>query len=218
MLNIFVNSTTFGQAMGATFKMDAVGTLSDKRVTPLNLCNVVAPVYGRVMNAEKVTALINSGQSSKVSNFAKAIETEKIRVNSLNMLVRELSMINAMEDCNEMITAYVPAPLLSELESGRVKVYLFDESVETTYYSKFELELWKNANALIQQLYCRLIFKKIDSCKVNVSNTPIQAERVDIYNSIYEKILVAFREEKTRQAASQYTETASTGTNGSAFY
>lgn len=198
MLNIFVNSTTYGQALGCTFNMSVEGSLADKRITALELCEPVAPVYERAIDASKVTALIASGQTQKVTNLGKAIEVENVRVNSLAMLIRELQVVSAVES-NDMIIAYIPGELLQEIESGRVKFYL-TEDTQTTYYSEYELELWKQALPLIQSLYCRIVFKNIMACKKNVSNTPVQADRVNIFNSMYTKLLNAYREMKAVKA------------------
>lgn len=198
MLNIFVNATTFGQTMGATFDMDVQGTLADKRLTEIENCEVIAPVYEKAVDASKVTALLAAGQTQKVSNLGKALEVENVRVNSLFMLKRELEYVSSLES-QDMIIAYVPGELLQEIESGRVKFYLADET-ETTYYSEFELNLWKEVLPIIQFLYCRLVFKNINACKQNKSNTPAQADRVEIYSSMYTKLLVAFRELKSIKA------------------
>ena len=110
------------------------------------------------------------------------------------MLKRELELVMSLET-EEMLIAYVPGELLQEIESGRVKFYLTDET-ETTYYSEFELALWKEVMPMIQALYCRLVFKNINACKQNKSNTPVQAERVNINAGMYSKLLTAFREMK----------------------
>lgn len=201
MLNIFVNSTTFGQAMGATFDLGVEGSLADKRITAIENCEVLAPIYERALDPEKVTALITAGQTQKVSNLGKAVEVENIRVNSLSVLIRELQLASSLEDTG-MIIAYMPTELLQEIESGRIKFYLNDET-ETTYYSKTELELWKIALPLIQNLYCRIIFKNINACKKNVSNSPVQADRVAINASMYNKLLTAFREMKAQKTGQQ---------------
>lgn len=203
MLNIFINSTTFGQAMGATFDMSVEGTLADKRLTALEDCEVCAPVYERSIDASHVASLISAGQTQKVSNLGRAVEVENVRVNSLAMLIRELSFISMLEDRNDMLIAYVPGELLQELESGRIKFYLADDSAETTYYSEYELSLWREALPLIQNLYCRLVFKNINACKKNSSNTPIQADRVSINASMYTKLLTAFREMKAMKTGVQ---------------
>nr|DAV25264.1 MAG TPA: hypothetical protein [Caudoviricetes sp.] len=203
MLNIFINSTTFGQAMGATFDMSVQGSLADKRLTDLSNCEVCQPVYERVIDANHVASLITAGQTQKVSNLGKAVEVENVRVNSLAMLVRELVFVSMLENRNDMIIAYVPGELLQELDSGRVKFYLAEDSTETTYYSDIELALWKEALPLIQNLYCRLVFKNINACKKNVSNTPVQADRVAINANMYTKLLTAFREMKAMKAGVQ---------------
>ena len=204
MLNIFINSTTFGQAMGATFNMNVEGSLADKRITALENCEVSAPIYEKAVDPAKITSLIATGQTQKVSNLGKAIEVENVRVNSLAMLIRELELVASIES-NEMIIAYVPGELLQELESGRVKFYLASDSSETTYYSEFELTLWHHAMALIQSLYCRLVFKNIASCRKNVSGSAVQADRVNITASMYTKLLTAFREMKTVKSNVQAT-------------
>lgn len=203
MLNIFINSTTFGQAMGATFDMSVEGTLADKRITALEDCEVCQPVYEKTIDANKVASLITAGQTQKVSSLGRAVEVENVRVNSLAMLIRELTLISMLEDRNDMLIAYVPGELLQELESGRIKFYLADDSTETTYYSDYELSLWREALPLIQNLYCRLVFKNINACKKNSSNTPVQADRVSINASMYTKLLTAFREMKTMKAGVQ---------------
>lgn len=203
MLNIFINSTTFGQAMGATFDMNVEGTLADKRITALEDCEVCPPAYEKTIDANKVASLITSGQTQKVSNLGRAVEVENVRVNSLAMLIRELTLISMLEDRNDMLIAYVPGELLQELESGRIKFYLADDSTETTYYSDYELSLWREALPLIQDLYCRLVFKNINACKKNSSNTPIQADRVSINASMYTKLLTAFREMKAMKTGVQ---------------
>lgn len=201
MLNIFINSTTFGQAMGATFNLAVEGTLADKRITDLANCEVCAPIYEKVADPEKITAFIATGQTQKVSNLSKAIEVENIRVNSLAILIRELQLVASLP-CNDMIIAYLPTELLQEIESGRIKFYLSGDS-ETTYYSQTEIELWKIALPIIQSLYCRIIFKNISACKKNVSNSSIQADRVSITASMYTKLLTAFRELKAVKTGQQ---------------
>jgi hypothetical protein len=203
MLNVFINSTTFGQAMGATFDMSVQGTLADKRITTLENCEVCPPVYEKTIDANKVASLITAGQTQKVSNLGRAVEVENVRVNALAMLIRELTLISMLEGRNDMLIAYVPGELLQELESGRIKFYLADDSTETTYYSDYELSLWREALPLIQNLYCRLVFKNINACKKNNSNTPIQADRVSINASMYTKLLTAFREMKAMKAGVQ---------------
>ena len=196
MLNLFINSTTFGQAMGCTFDMGVEGSFADKRITSDENIEVLSPIYERVIDADKVSALIQAGQTQKVSNLGKAVEVENVRVNSLNVLIRELKMISELENTG-VIIAYLPTELLQEVESGRVKFYINDSEAKTTYYSKTELELWAEAMPLIQALYSRIVFKNIPACKKNVSNTQIQADRVAIVASMYNKLLNAFREMKT---------------------
>lgn len=208
MLNIFINSTTFGQALGATFNMAVEGSFSDKRVTPDENIEVLAPIYERAIDPNKITALLASGQTQKVTNLGKAVEVENVRVNSLNVLIRELRMISALES-EGVIIAYLPGELLQEIESGRVKFYLNDSEAQTTYYSALELELWRQAMPLIQALYHRIVFKNIASCRKNISNTQIQADRVAIVGSMQAKLLNAYREMRAlrNNPASQVTTT-----------
>lgn len=203
MINIFINSTTWGQAMSATFNMSIEGSVAQKRLTPIEECTVNDPVYEKVLSAEKVAQYIAQGK--KVGNLDKAVITENIRVNSLNALIKELEFVSNYDN-KDMIIAYVPTELLQELESGRIKFYLAEDSKGTTYYSDFELELWKKALPLIQDLYCRIVFKDINACKKNVSKTQIQADRVSIYNNMYAMLLTAFREMKAIKAEKQVSE------------
>lgn len=205
MLNLFINSTTYGQVMGATFNMDSPGSLAERRIT--QFIDVEAPLYVKDVDSTKITQLIAAGQTDKVSKMGKAIEAETIRVNSLAMLLRELSMISSLES-NDMIIAYLPGELLQEVESGRVKFYL-DGTAETTYYSDYELQLWGQVLPLIQSLYCRIIFKNINSCKNNRSNTQVQAERCAIYANMYQKLLTAYRDMKAIKAGNVQSTTVS---------
>lgn len=201
MLNLFINSTTYGQVMGATFNMDAPGSLAERRIT--QTIDVEAPVYEKVIDSAKITQLIATGQTDKVSKMGKAIEVETIRVNALAMLFRELSLIASLES-NDMIIAYLPVELLQEIESGRVKFYL-DGTTETIYYSEYELELWRQVLPLIQSLYCRIVFKNISSCKNNRSNTQVQADRCAIYANMYQKLLTAYRDMKALKSGNMQT-------------
>lgn len=198
MINVLINSTTFGQTIGATFDLSIEGALSDKRLTAIENCNVNAPVYERVIDVNKVTSLIASGLTQKVNNLSKAIEVENVRVNSLNMLLRELQFIHetfGAEIPNGVITVYVPGELLQELQSGRVKYYL-DDTVESTYYSNTERALWREVLPLVQFYFCNIVFKNISGCKKNMNETQEQADRVSIFNSMYSKLLTAYRELK----------------------
>ena len=201
MLNLFINSTTYGQVIGATFNIDGEGTLAERRLT--SFTEVEEPVYEKAVDSTKITQLITSGQTDKVSKLGKAIEVETIRVNALAMLLRELTMIVNTES-NDMIIAYLPGELLQEVESGRVKFYL-DGTAETIYYSDYELDLWRQVLPLIQSLYCRIVFKNIASCKTNRSNTQIQADRCAIYASMYQKLLTAYREMKALKSGNMQT-------------
>lgn len=205
MLNLFINSTTYGQVMGATFNMDAEGSLAERRIT--QSIDVEAPVYEKVVDSAKITQLITTGQTDKVSKMGKAIEAETIRVNSLAMLFRELQLISSLES-NDMIVAYLPAQLLQEVESGRVKFYL-DGTTETAYYSEYELNLWRQVLPLIQSMYCRIVFKNIASCKNNHSNTQIQADRCAIYANMYQKLLTAYRDMKALKSGNVQSPTVS---------
>ncbi len=63
-------------------------------------------------------------------------------------------------------------------------MFYLDGSNKTTYYSRFELDMWIEADALIGELYSHVIFKNIVNCQKNVTNTPIQNDRVILYNSM----------------------------------
>lgn len=198
MINLFVNSTTFGQAMGATFNLAQEGTLSEKRLTPLENCEVLAPAYEKMPNAMEIADLISRGDNEKVTKISKAISAENIRVNSLVVLMRELQFVHetfGLEIPGGVITAYVPAELLKELHQGRVKYYL-DENAETKYYSEFERAIWRQVMPLLQFYFCNIVFKNIASCKVNERQDPIQQHRANIHASIYSKMLTAYREMK----------------------
>jgi hypothetical protein len=195
MLNIFVDSTTFGQAMGATFDFAIEGKLAEKRLTKQEDAKVMPSVYERTIDAEKILNFSKAGLTQKITNLQKAINAENKRVNSLNILVRELESIQETFAPDEVgiITAYVPAELLSELQSGRVKYYL-DDSAETTYYSKLERELWKKALPLIQHFFMNIVFKNVLACQVNKHENAEQAMRVTIYTQMHNMIRTAYRE------------------------
>lgn len=194
MLNTFINTTTYGQAMAATFNLDTDGsTLAEMRITSIEDCNVLDPIYEKEVRIEKVAEYLKNKQTQKVSNLGKAVETENIRVNSLAILIRELELINTL-DTEECVTIYVPQPLLQEIQSGRIRYYLNENT--NSYFSEVEIELWKEALPLMHELYFRLVFKSIDACKTNNNNDQIQALRISIVNSMYARLLKAFKERK----------------------
>ena len=172
MINLFINGSQFGQTMGMTFHMDGEGSLAQRRLTSTENVKVVSSIYGREVDADKIAQLVKSGLADKVAGYTKALEVESIRVNSLNMLVRELETVKA-SDIQSMITCYVPDVLLRELTSMRVKYYLSGESVND-YYSEFELSLWRKAMPLFQELFFNLVFANIASCGKNQFNDPVQ--------------------------------------------
>ena len=194
MLNMFINSNIYGQAIAATFDFskDSVGKNFDgRRITPRNLSGINNPIYERKVDMEKIIDLYQTGQVEKVNRINKGINAENIRVNSLYLLCRELKMLEekfsnpetAEEYKNQLVLCYVPIQLLKELQERRYMFYL-DGSNKTTYYSRFELDMWIEADALIGELYSHVIFKNIVNCQKNVTNTPIQNDRVILYNSM----------------------------------
>ena len=202
LLNVFVNSTTFGQAMGATFDLSVAGDLSNKRITALEDCAVLEPIYEKQIATEKIAEYLKTGQTQKVSNLGKAIETENIRVNSLAVLIRELALVLSLET-EEPVTVYVPYALLQEIQSGRIRYYLAENT--NSYYSQQEIELWKEALPLMHEMFYRLVFKSIDTCKSNSNNDPVQALRVSISNSMYARLLKSYKEFKAIKAGTQAT-------------
>lgn len=215
MLNIFVHSSTYGQAMAATFDLEAAGSLPEKRITAPENCCVAAPVYEKPVDQAKVVAFATANKRAELNKMMAAIDTENRRVNSLAALIRELKTIIASGN-NDMIIAHVPAPLLKEIETGRVKFSLIEGAEKNPYFSDFELELWREALPLIQQLYTRIVFKSIDTCKTNAYNQPVQALRVAIYRQMHQMILAAFNEMKQAREFAQQND-VSFETSESAF-
>lgn len=217
MLNIFINSTDFGQAMGATFRMDGEGTIAQRRITADKDCVVNAPVYeaNSANYTAKIAEFLAQGLSQKASNLGRAMNTENIRVNSLAMLIRELETVSLIES-TEIITAYVPKPLLDELFYGKFKLSLEEGAPKNSYYSDFELELWRKALPLVQELFSRLNFRDIASCRElrdSQAGNNMQKERVSIYKAIYGNLLTAYREMK---ALKSQRATVANGTTGTA--
>ena len=211
MLNTFINSSIYGQAIGSTFNFSkaVIGKpLASRRLTPNAYANIMEPIYERQVDMTKITALYGSGQLDKVNKINRGVYSENIRVNSLYTLIRELQLIDKLtiehpQLLKEMIIAYVPAQLLKELQSGRYKFYVNGIS-ESTYYSEQELTMWIDANEIIAKFYSRLVFTNIDNCKVNISGTAIQGERVTLYNSMISRIKEAYNTLKQqREAASK---------------
>lgn len=200
MLNIFINSSIYGQSIGSTFNFSqaVIGKpLSSRRLTPNAYANIIAPIYERQIDMEKITMLYKSRQIDKVNKLNRGVYSENIRVNSLYILIRELQLIDklAVEHPQlekEMIIAYVPPQLLRELQSGRYKFYINGIS-ESTYYSEQELTMWIDANEIIAKLYSRLVFTNIENCKANNTGTAIQQERVGLYNAMINRIKEAYK-------------------------
>lgn len=194
MLNVFINSTTYGQVMGATFDLAIQGTLADKRLTALEDCAVQEIFYEKEISAEKVSNYIAQGLAEKVTGLGYAITSENIRVNSIGVLLRELALVESL-DTEEPVTVYIPKPLLDEIQSGRIRYYLGENT--NTYYSETEILLWNQLLPIMQRLFMRLVFKNIETCKVNNNAQNVdQALRVDIYRNIYSKLLPAYKEMK----------------------
>ena len=199
MLNTLINSTTLGQAIGATFEIDGTGSLTERRLTPGENCRIQEPVYERIISLEKFQALYTTGQMDKITRLNKAIESENIRVNSLAILLRELQLIDEM-DTNEIVTIYVPTQLLKELQDMKVKYYLTSET-PSNYYSAQEIEMWKPTLVLIQKLYFNLVFKNIYSCTKNTTEDKVRADRAILYNSMQTLMNTAYRTLKNKKTA-----------------
>lgn len=207
MLNLFINSSIYGQAIGATFDFsaEAIGKpLTQRRLTPSEFSGICRPVYERKVDMAKITALYSTNQIDKVNKINRGMYSENIRVNSLYVLARELNNIIKLCESNdkyknEMIIAYIPPQLLRELQTGRYKFYANGTS-ETTYYSEQELAMWIDINDAICTLYSRLVFSNIENCKENISNTAAQADRVKLYNTMVTIIKDAYNALKNERA------------------
>lgn len=211
MLNIFVNTTTFGQPMAATFDIAEDGT--KKLITPLDECSVYDAGYEQTISAEKLAEIAMSGNVKKMTSSMKAINAENIRVNSLDLLIVELNRVlplikeqetidedGVVTPAGEVVTVYVPQQLLRELHDLRVKFYVYGSS-ESSYYSQYELDLWKKALPLIQELFLNVVFKNIDGCRKNLGETKVQASKVNIYKSMYKRLLAAYKAEADSRKA-----------------
>lgn len=214
MLNTLINSTTLGQAIGATFTIDGPGTLTARRLTSGDNCKVQTPIYEKELSQEKLEELRVKGLLNDVPRYNKSIENEVIRVNSLAVLLRELTLIDEL-DTDEIVTMYVPTQLLRELQSLRIKYYLTSET-PSKYYSLVEIELWKLALPLVQKLYFNIVFKDIASCSKNPNNADtvapelgdekamlslkVRADRNTLYNSMYTLMLGAYKSLKAQRA------------------
>ena len=113
MLNIFINSSIYGQSIGSTFNFSqaVIGKpLSSRRLTPNAYANIIAPIYERQIDMEKITMLYKSGQIDKVNKLNRGVYSENIRVNSLYVLIRDalISLITAFSGCNSNKTAPPP--------------------------------------------------------------------------------------------------------------
>lgn len=201
MLNIFINSTTFGQAMGATFNLRMTGGLNQKRITSFENCQVQAPIFTAELDTVKMQEYVIAGDMRKVNGLTKAVEIQNVRVNSLAVLIRELQMVKANTE-NDMLLVYIPDELLNEITDGKIKFHLSDDEStgENSYYSEQETALWRVAMPLIGELYSRLVFKSIKSCRNSASNSPEQADRANICASMYGMLLTAYKEEKRARA------------------
>lgn len=218
MLNIFINSTTFGQAMGATFNLRIEGGLNQKRITSFENCQVQAPIFTAELDTVKIQEYASAGDMKKVNGLTKAVEIQNVRVNSLAVLIRELQMVKANTG-NDMLLVYLPDELLNEISDGKIKFHLSDDEStgENSYFSEQETELWRVAMPLIGELYSRLVFKSIKSCRNSSSNSPEQTDRANICASMYGMLLNAYREEKKARAEMQNMAQNTTVEDTSAF-
>lgn len=171
MLNMFINANQNG-GFGGTFVIDAP-ELGSGRLTPKENLNLIS---------------IDITTNLAGNNLSVA----KSRVNALGVLVRELETIVKMKK-KEIVTCYLPQVLLSELNTGRVKYYIADDSNTNSFFSTEEIDLWKKALPLINKLYMNLVFKDINSCKPSTkydASTKVQYRRGVIYNQILQKIKI----------------------------
>lgn len=216
MLNIFVKANEYGQVIGATFNFEeqVLGTkLNSRKITPHALSGINNPFYERQINMQKVAMLYQAGQIDEVNRINKAIYSENIRVNSLYLLCRELRMLDGLFNspetkekyANKMIICYIPVQLLRELHEGKHKIYLIKkEEKHTTYYSKFELDLWAEAEMLIANLYEHLLFRNIANCDLSksVSNKPFSQSQIDrntlltSLNNLLQQARIKMREQR----------------------
>ena len=164
MLNMFINANKNG-GFGGTFVIDAP-ELGSGRLTPKENLNLIS---------------IDITSNLTGNNLSVA----KSRVNALETIVKMKK--------KEIVTCYLPQVLLSELNTGRVKYYIADDSNTNSFFSTEEIDLWKKALPLINKLYMNLVFKDINSCKPSTkydASTKVQYRRGVIYNQILQKIKV----------------------------
>ena len=171
MLNMFINSNQNG-GFGGTFVIDAP-ELGSGRLTPKE-------------NLKLISIDITTDIAGNSLSVAKS------RVNALGVFIRELETIAKMKK-KEIVTCYLPQVLLSELNTGRVKYYISDDSNTNSFFSAEEIDLWKKALPLINKLYMNLVFKDINSCKPSTkydASSKVQYRRGVIYNQILQKIKI----------------------------
>lgn len=171
MLNLFINASQIG-GFGGTFVIDAP-ELGSGRLTPKENLNLVS--------VDITTNLTGNNLS-----------VAKSRVNALGVFIRELETIAKMKK-KEVVTCYLPQVLLSELNTGRVKYYIADDSNTNSFFSTEEIDLWKKALPLINKLYMNLVFKDIASCRPSTkydASNKVQYRRGVVYNQILQKIKI----------------------------
>lgn len=218
MINVLVNSTTFANGISGAYDFGKEGnSLKDLRVTPAR--PITECIYRRDLDMQKVTNLVAGNNLEKAQAQIAAIDKECVRVGSLACLLEELKNIESsgIADDYDIILCYVPTLLRKEIETGRVKFYIYGKSV-SSYYSDVELILWDELLPIISKLFTKLVFKDILSCKQNrVASQNESAEdgtvtaqdlRVAIYQRQYAVMTKKFAEEKRKFNAAKNTKIA----------
>lgn len=215
MINVLVNSTTFANGIAGSYDFckENAETLKDLRVTEAK--GISESIYRRELDTAKMQSLFVAGETDKAQRLASAIDKECTRVGALNALLEELKSIEAIADNYDIILCYVPTLLKREIESGKIKFHIFGGSV-SSYYSDIELLLWDELLPILQNLYCKLVFKDINSCKTNSykpnnidsnnidddtaeeAGVTAQDLRVEIYKRQYSVMVKKFGEEKRK--------------------
>lgn len=209
MINVLINSTTFANGIGGSYDFSFEGELIDMRLTPFE--PISESIFRRDLDKNKLAQLMTEGKNDEAMALINAVDKECVRVGALYVLLNELKAISKMENRTDMIICYVPTLLKAELEHGKVKFHLSGDN-ESSYYQEAELELWAEIMPLLSELYSRLVFKDIASCKanklVNVENANpssvlAQGYRVAIYTNQYSLMIKKFAEEKKKLQAAK---------------
>lgn len=157
----FIDSTDFGQTMGATFDLAIEGSVVDMRITTKEDCFVKEPIFEKVMTEEQLIK-ISKISTKDLERIGMGYMLCTKRVNSLAMCCREMANYALMDDVeSEVITFYVPKVLLDEINSGRVKYYIHSGDIKSEYYADQEVELWKDFYDLYKDIADRIVFRNI---------------------------------------------------------